>query len=895
LRHFKLAAAAVATLGCLWFASPASALNFLQPAGSPYATGKLESNSVRTGDLNNDGRDDLFTTNADPSVSIFLANADGSLTQAPESPIFIGDYAPSGNLGDFNNDGDLDFATASDEIVRVRLGSGEGTFGFPTAFVTESSGVDIAAADFTGDGNVDLLVLGYGQNNVSLLVGNGDGSFADPVTFPVPGGPVSVAVADFNGDNSPDFAVVTETPAQGLRVMLNTGDGNFTGTSYSTGNSARGITSGDFDDDGDADLAIALRPDNSMQALYGDGTGNFSSTTVTPDSNWSNSVASADFDEDGFDDVLLGMGTNISNPLINSAPIFMGSSSPPLVASPDGPWAATSPASPWRVATLTSSGIGPVNIPAGGVTITGLNAGDYQIDSEDCASQTLNTGESCQVKVVFAPTAFGGKNAALEVAHDATGSPTTVTLSGFGTANPGIAIDPASHDFGSRRITVDTSSQTFTVDSTGTTPLSIGIGDIQITGADAGQFSIESDDCSGFLIQPESSCEVVVRFAPTTVGAKSASLSVSSNAPNGPHTAALTGTGTPFAYPSFDPEQLHFGEVPVGTGPTAPLTFTVTAMGASPLEFDTLEIDQLNGNPGDFSITQDDCLGESIPVGQTCQFSVDFVPGAVGARSGRVRWHAPGIQGLLFMDGTGTDPDFTIEPATRDFGTRLTDKGPGTPQTFTLTSTGTTDLEIGAAALAGAASTQFEITSDACSNQTLPPSSSCEIGVAFGPTTAGEKVAELSVPIAGVGPASAQLTGSGQKPVPPPDPCAPVAIRKVAYYKPSIKKRSNIPGVRARITTAGPAVVRISSKLIYHLNGRQGQIKYPQRQFTARTGSVNYKVAIPGKLRGKLKPKKRVRFVITYASKANKPQCTKFGKKKTRNLTTRIVWVIPNA
>ena len=137
MRHFKLAAAAVATLGCLWFASPASALNFLQPAGSPYATGKLESNSVRTGDLNNDGRDDLFTTNADPSVSIFLANADGSLTQAPESPIFIGDYAPSGNLGDFNNDGDLDFATASDEIVRVRLGSGEGTFGFATACVPE--------------------------------------------------------------------------------------------------------------------------------------------------------------------------------------------------------------------------------------------------------------------------------------------------------------------------------------------------------------------------------------------------------------------------------------------------------------------------------------------------------------------------------------------------------------------------------------------------------------------------------------------------------------------------------------------------------------------------------------------------------------------------------------
>ncbi|HNC06847.1 MAG TPA: hypothetical protein PLS38_11160, partial [Solirubrobacterales bacterium] len=90
-------------------------------------------------------------------------------------------------------------------------------------------------------------------------------------------------------------------------------------------------------------------------------------------------------------------------------------------------------------------------------------------------------------------------------------------------------------------------------------------------------------------------------------------------------------------------------------------------------------------------------------------------------------------------------------------------------------------------------------------------------------------------------------------------------------------------------------VVRISSKLIYHLNGRQGQISYKQRQFAVAGHSVNYKVAIPGRLRARLKPKKQVRFVITYASKARNPQCTKFARKKTRNLTTRIVWVIPNA
>ena len=98
-------------------------------------------------------------------------------------------------------------------------------------------------------------------------------------------------------------------------------------------------------------------------------------------------------------------------------------------------------------------------------------------------------------------------------------------------------------------------------------------------------------------------------------------------------------------------------------------------------------------------------------------FSVDFVPGAVGARSSG---SAGTRRKSLFMDGTGTDPDFTIEPATRDFGTRLTDKGPGTRRPSPLTSTGTTDLELGAAALAGAASTSSRSLLDACSNQTLP-------------------------------------------------------------------------------------------------------------------------------------------------------------------------------
>lgn len=959
MRHVKFVVAAAVALGALWYAAPASALDFVQPAGSPYNTGLLETNSVRTGDVNGDGRDDVFTANADYSASVYLSGPSGTLSPAPGSPITTVPYNLSGTLADLNGDSKLDMVLAqSGNQLSIRLGNGDGSFQPPVSLSVTASAQDIAAADLNGDGKQDLIVAGSNLNNVSILLGNGDGTFVAPVTYPVGPYPNSIAVADFDGDGSLDFAtsngLVQIDGIGAVTVMLNSGSGTFSQAAdspYTGLFQPQGITSGDFNDDGDPDLAVAARSDRYMQVLMGDGDGTFTAKpSVYVNSEWSNSVAAADFNEDGFDDVLVGMSTNLSDPIVQSAPIFLGNSTGDLVASPDGPWVTTSPSYPWTVATgdlnddghedwvsgdqggrisvfmneapslavdptslnfpnvpvggvstpltatLTNDGIGPVSIPAAAVTITGLNASDFQIDSEDCESQVLDSGDSCEVDVVFAPGAFGGKNAALEVAHDATGSPTTVVLSGFGTANPGIGLDPGSHDFGSRRITVDTSSQTFIVESTGTTPLSIGIGDIQVTGSDASQFSIDGDDCSGTLIQPEDTCEVVVEFAPTTVGAKSASLSISSNAPNAPHTAALTGTGTTFAYPSFDPESLDFGAVLLASGPTSPQTITMEAEGASPLIVETLAIDQVNGNPNDFAIVDDGCLGETLQVGETCQFSVEFDPTAIGERTGFIRYSMPGIQGLLFADGEGIDPSWGVTPGAHDFGTRLTDEGPGVPQVFTLTSMGTTDLETSTVSLAGTAADQFQITNENCSNRTLAPQATCEISVAFAPTTAGEKVADLHIVTEDTpgGPANARVTGSGQDPVPPPDPCDPVAIKKVAYFTPSVKRRSNIPGVRARITTAGPADVRISSKVIYHLKGRQRSTSYKQRQFRVTTDSLNYKVAIPNKLRKSLRPKKQVRFVITYASKSTNPECTKFGEKKTRNLTTRIVWVIPN-
>jgi hypothetical protein len=492
MRSFKLVGLAIAVIGSLWFTAPAAALEFQQPSGSPYSTGENTVNSIRTGDFNEDGRDDVFTANADYSASVFLAGANGSMSPAPGSPIPSVSYVISGNLGDFNGDGHLDLVGATNDAVEVRLGNGDGTFNAAITSVTNVDGADVAVADFNHDGKQDLVVAGYSTDQYELLLGNGDGTFTEAAGPLAGNGPIRIVVADFNRDGYADFATANLNVSAGVpplagavTVLLNDGDGTFSqpsGSPYPGYFQPRGIAAGDFNGDADPDLAVVSRSDRSLLLLYGGGDGTFSQSGNAPDINsqWGNGAASADFNTDGFDDVLVGMSSNLSDPLVNSAPIFMGASSGDLVASPDGPWPTTSPSYPWEVATgdfnddghadwvsgdqggrvsvfmneapaltaspvslsfagetvgstsapstvtLTSSGIGPVTIPDGGVTISGLHPGEYSIDSEDCESQVLDNGETCEIDVTFHPTATGTRSATLEVAHDAAGSPTTV-------------------------------------------------------------------------------------------------------------------------------------------------------------------------------------------------------------------------------------------------------------------------------------------------------------------------------------------------------------------------------------------------------------------------------------------------------------------------------------
>ena len=162
----------------------------------------------------------------------------------------------------------------------------------------------VAVADFTGDGKYDLAVSDFkGKAGVYLISGNGAGSFqglfdpdGDPSTVETPdrcdtgAQPTAFAAGDFNADGRQDLAVA-DFGSDDVFILMNQG-----GASSSSGSSRRptfqvaqsvrvgkfpsAVVAGDFDKDGDLDLAVSNFGSNSVSILLNDGTGKFKLTST---------------------------------------------------------------------------------------------------------------------------------------------------------------------------------------------------------------------------------------------------------------------------------------------------------------------------------------------------------------------------------------------------------------------------------------------------------------------------------------------------------------------------------------------------------------------------------------------------------------------------------------
>lgn len=176
---------------------------------------------VAVGDFNADGNLDVIVVDGGSTalggsgVALSLGNGDGTFVQAIGSPISLGKNLSAIVTGDFNGDGKLDLAVTDSggDAVMILLGSGDGKFGTPTTIRVGNQPDAIVAGDFNRDGKLDLAVTNYADGTITLLLGNGDGTFTPASNSPyaVGRGPYQIVAADFNGDGKLDLAVANLT------------------------------------------------------------------------------------------------------------------------------------------------------------------------------------------------------------------------------------------------------------------------------------------------------------------------------------------------------------------------------------------------------------------------------------------------------------------------------------------------------------------------------------------------------------------------------------------------------------------------------------------------------------------------------------------------------------
>jgi FG-GAP-like repeat len=288
----------------------APATDFVAPR--TFAAGEAAT-AMATADFNGDGKLDVAVVSG--SLNIILGNGNGTF-QAPVV-YSLNSAALAVAVGDFNHDGHPDIAVGTNLGIAIFINTGAGAFN-PPVYYNVGATNSIVVGDINGDHYQDLLFGPYSAfETVSSMLGNGDGTFRSPVPIGVPGCPTGLAAGDFNNDGKLDLAVANAINCdnnQGyqISVLKGNGDGSFqTPLNYPTsGLYAMSVAVGDFNKDGNLDLAVVIEGSDTVDVFLGNGDG-----TLQPGKAFSvdldpRSLLIADFNGDGNPDIAVAHWSN---------------------------------------------------------------------------------------------------------------------------------------------------------------------------------------------------------------------------------------------------------------------------------------------------------------------------------------------------------------------------------------------------------------------------------------------------------------------------------------------------------------------------------------------------------------------------------------------------------
>ncbi len=420
-----------------------------------------------------------------------------------------------------------------------------------------------------------------------------------------------------------------------------------------------------------------------------------------------------------------------------------------------------------QAATVSNSGTGPLTL--GAITVSNAR---FSIAGGSCAigGTVAAGGGSCTVLVDFGPSATGAASASLSIAHNASGSPLLVALSGTGAvpAAPVAQLSPTTLTY-SQVVNTASASQTSTLSNAGNAALLIG--SITVGGSAANDYTMVSGSTctAGGTVAAGSSCTLIVSFRPSATGTRVATIAITHNdTARSPSSLVLNGTSTaqPTGLLAVNKVSLSYPAQPIGTTSTVQAV-TVSNGGSAPLSLSTLAIG--GAQAGDFATVAGSTpcsAGGSLAAGASCTVDIVFTPTvASGTRTASLSL-AAGSAGSATVSLSGiaaaaAAPIVSLTPTSLAFGSVAT--GSTAPaQTARLSNTGTAALVIGSLV---STSARYPLSHDCPAS--LAAGGSCTLTVRFAPLANGPMPASVRIiSNAASSPNALALSGSGVTPVP---------------------------------------------------------------------------------------------------------------------------------
>lgn len=367
--------------------------------------------------------------------------------------------------------------------------------------------------------------------------------------------------------------------------------------------------------------------------------------------------------------------------------------------------------------TVTNTGNAVLNISS-------VVASAGYAETDTCSNASLTVNATCSLSVTFSPTTTGASSGTVTVYGNVSGGYAALPVSGTGQGVSSLQLSPSSLVFGTTAVGSTSASQIITVTNNGS-----GAAALQ-TPSSSADFPVTGSTC-GPTLAPSGNCTISVAFAPSQSGTEIGTASIADA--NSTYTAQLRGTGSGTPAITIAPASYDYGNRDVN-GPLVSFEFAVSNNGTVSAYL----------NPpvatNDFGIYHNSC-GPVLAAGDTCSVDVEFVPSAVGTRTGTLTvTDSVGGDHTASLTGTGVASAITFTPAALTFAT-TTVGGTSAAQHVTVGNGGTTAVTWGTLGVSG----DFGIAANSCVG-TLSPGQQCGFDITFSPTLDGTRYGTVTLP-----------------------------------------------------------------------------------------------------------------------------------------------------